>query len=298
MDYWSQVLHRAVEASRNGILITDPNQSNNPIVYVNPAFERITGYTAAETLGCNPRFLQGSDRDQPVLEKVRTAIREQRSCRVVVRNYRKDGTLFFQEMSISPVHDEQGHLTHFIGIQDDITARKLLEDRLARQALLDPLTDLPNRSLFTHRLQQALSRVARLQQALAVLFLDLDDFKAINDEFGHEVGDRLLVLVAKRLKASLRAPDTAARLGGDEFMILLEGTDRAEGANQVAARILEELRKPFVMKEGELRVTASIGIALITNGLGKHPHDVLRLADLAMYQTKRAGKDDYSKCEV
>ncbi len=131
MREWPRVLERAVEATRTGVLITDPNRPDNPIVYANPAFERITGYSAEEVIGRNCRFLQRDDRDQPALEEVRTAIREGRDCRVAVRNYRKDGALFWQELSISPVRDDRGRITHFVGIQEDVTERKLAEERLA-----------------------------------------------------------------------------------------------------------------------------------------------------------------------
>ena len=294
MNDWFHMLERAVEAARNGILITDPNQPDNPIVYANPGFERLTGYSAEEAIGRNCRFLQGADRDQPVLDEIRAALREERECRVVVRNYRKDGTLFWQALSISPVRDEDGRLTHFVGVQDDITERKMAEEKLAYQALHDPLTDLPNRVLFMERLQHALLRVARHQESIAVLFLDLDNFKDINDRFGHEVGDQLLVAVAKRLKGYLRSVDTAARLGGDEFMVLLDKITDEKDATRVADRILEGLRTPFASEEGALSVAASIGIALSTHGSENRPRELLRFADRAMYQSKRKGKSHYT----
>jgi PAS domain S-box-containing protein len=138
MEDWSRVLERVVESTRTGVLVTDPNRPDNPIIYANPAFERITGYSAEEVLGRNCRFLQRDDRDQPPLEEVRVAIREGRDCRVTVRNYRKDGALFWQELSISPVRDARGRITHFVGIQDDVTERKLAVERLAHRAVHDP----------------------------------------------------------------------------------------------------------------------------------------------------------------
>src|SRR5215213_5075227 len=158
MQEWPRVLERAVEATRTGVLITDPNRPDNPIVYANPAFERITGYSAEEVIGRNCRFLQRDDRGQPALEEVRAAIGEGRDCRVAVRNYRKDGALFWQELSISPVRDDRGRITHFVGIQEDVTERKLAEERLAHLAVHDPLTGLPNRVLLTDHLRDAYAR--------------------------------------------------------------------------------------------------------------------------------------------
>jgi diguanylate cyclase (GGDEF)-like protein/PAS domain S-box-containing protein len=287
--HWSQVLGRALEAVSNGITITDPHQPDNPIVYANPAFERITGYSAEEAIGRNCRFLQGADRDQPPLEEVRTAIREEREGRVVVRNYRKDGTLFWQELRISPVRDEQGRLTHFVGVHDDVTERKLADDRLAHQALHDSLTGLPNRTLFLDRLRHALARIERHGGQLAVLFMDLDDFKIINDSLGHEAGDRLLASVAERLSSHLRLEDTVARLSGDEFAVVLENIARYE-AVRLAERIAEVLRDPFVLDGREVFVTASIGIVLGGATTSTDAQELLRRADLTMYRAKHSGK--------
>jgi diguanylate cyclase (GGDEF)-like protein/PAS domain S-box-containing protein len=296
MREWPRVLERAVEATRTGVLITDPNRPDNPIVYANPAFERITGYSAEEVIGRNCRFLQRDDRDQPALEEVRTAIREGRDCRVAVRNYRKDGALFWQELSISPVRDDRGRITHFVGIQEDVTERKLAEERLAHLALHDPLTGLPNRVLFTDHLKDAYAR-AQLggDTKIAIFFVDLDDFKGINEALGHQLGDRVLSSVAERLEGCLREEDTAARLGGDEFIVLLDGIGKVEDAAETAERILKALREPFVLGETERSLTASIGIALsdpASEDVG--PQDLLRLAELAMYRSKRNGKASYA----
>lgn len=290
MKDWSRVLERAITSARNGVLITDANQPDNPIVYVNPAFERITGYSGEEVLGKNCRFLQGTDRDQPALDEVRAAIREGRECRVDVRNYRKDGTLFWQELSISPVRDERGNVTHFVGIQDDVTERKLAEARLAHEALHDPLTGLPNRVLFTDHLQEAL---AKRDAPLAVLFLNLDDFRKVNETLGHDAGDRVLASVARRVEEHLRDEDAVARLGGDEFMVLLDGVGTPEEATRLAEKLLEALRSPLAHEDG-LTVTASLGIVLsstVPENAG--PRDLLRFAEQTMYRSKEEGKARY-----
>src|SRR3712207_5024003 len=296
MEGWPRVLERAVESTRTGVLITDPNRPDNPIVYANPAFERIAGSSAEEVLGRNCRFLQRHDRDQPALEEVRAAIREGRGCRVVVRNYRKDGALFWQELSISPVRDDQGNITHFVGIQDDVTERKLAEERLARQAVHDHLTDLPNRVLFMDRLREAYYR-ARCgeDKTIAVLFLDVDDFRGVNESLSYQAGDRVLASVAERVEECLGEQDTAARLGGDEFMVLLDGIDGAEDATKTAERILEALREPFPLGGTKRSLTASIGVALSNPASGDVlPQDLLRFAQLSMYRSKRNGKASYA----
>ena len=294
--YWSQVLGRALETVSHAITITDPHQPDNPVVYANAAFEHLTGYSAEETIGRNCRFLQGPERDQPSLEEVRSAIREERECRVMIRNYRKDGTLFWQDLSISAVRDEQGRLTHFVGVHADVTERKLEQDRLAHQALHDPLTGLPNRTLFLDRLQHALALIERLGGQLAVLFMDLDDFKIINDSLGHEAGDRLLVSVAERLSSHLREKDTAARLSGDEFAFVLEDS-ACYGAVRLAERMEQVLRDPIVLGGREVFVSASIGIALGEATTTTDAQELVRRADMAMYRAKRSGKARYALFE-
>ena len=289
---------RAIAASSNGIIISDPNKPDNPIIYVNRKFEEITGYSAEEAKGLNCRFLANGDRDQPGVDELRIAIEEGREWSGPLRNYKKDGTPFWNELYIAPVRDEDGRVVNFIGVQKDVTKQKELEKKLAHQAFHDPLTDLPNRNLFLDRVDHALKRARRRGEGVAVLFMDLDNFKVINDSLGHEVGDELLVAVAGRLESCLRPADTAARLGGDEFVVLLEDVVDAEEAARAAERIADALqREPFRIGDRELFVTTSVGIALGGRGEGERPGDLLRNADLAMYRAKDAGKDGHAVFE-
>ncbi|OUL18449.1 GGDEF domain-containing protein [Nostoc sp. RF31YmG] len=537
------LMERAIAASSNGIILTDPNQPDNPIIYVNPAFEAITGYSADEVIGRNCRFLRGTDHNQPALSELRTAIQEQRECHVVLRNYRKDGTLFWHELYLAPVFDALGYLTHFIGVQTDITEhlqaletlrqreeqyrrivetategiwvldennqtsfvnqqmatmlgyttdqmlgatlfsfmdaegveiaktklerrhqginethdfkfrcqdgsdlwaivscapmfdeqgnyagvlgmitnitdrkqaeaalqeskqrldgilcsledvvwsisadtfetlylnpavlkiygrpaseffdnlnlwfevihpedqqrvqaaiqplflagnqeleyriirpdgqvrwllnrshltyntsgqpvriegiatditeRKQMEEKLVRHAFYDALTGLPNRVLFMDRLGQAIERVKTYPDELfAVLFLDLDRFKVVNDSLGHLVGDQLLVAFAQRLQSCLQPEDIVARLGGDEFTILLSHIKSIDDATRIAEQIHQLLKLPFNLHGYEVFTTASIGIALSTTGYNQ-PADLLRDADTALYRAKEQGK--------
>ncbi len=287
---------RAIAASSNGIIISDPNRPDNPIIYVNPRFEQITGYGAEEILGQNCRVLANGDQEQPGIDELRIAIKEGREWSGPLRNYKKDGTLFWNELYIAPVRDEDGRVVNFIGVQKDVTERKELEEKLAHQAFHDPLTNLPNRSLFLDRVDHALKRASRRGDRVAVLFMDLDNFKVINDSLGHEVGDELLVAVADRLSSCLRPADTAARLGGDEFVVLLEDVEDPEEATNVAVRIEEALRAPFRVGGHNLFVTTSVGVALDGDD-GNRSGDLLRNADLAMYRAKDGGKNSHAVFE-
>ena len=326
---------RAIAASSNGVVISDPNQPDNPLIYVNRSFELMTGYPAEEVIGHNCRFLQGSDVGQPALGEVRAAIREERDCEVLLRNYRRDGTLFYNELRLSPVHDERGRLVNFVGIQNDVTERvrareelqrahdeleervrsrtarlaeanvrlqreiaerRELESYLTHQAFHDPLTGLPNRTLFLDRLERALGRAGGDEGGVAVLFMDLDNFKVVNDSLGHEVGDQMLLAVAERLENSMLAGETLARFGGDEFTVLLEDVASRSDAARVAERIREALRSPFVLRGRERFITTSVGIAFGGRG-AEHPGAVLRNADLAMYRAKAKGKNRYAVFE-
>jgi len=210
---------------------------------------------------------------------------------VVIR--RKDGSLYDEALTISPVTDVNGRIQHFVAIKQDISERKATEERVQHLAHHDLLTDLPNRALLGDRLAQAVAQVRRERATLALMFLDLDQFKPVNDTLGHDVGDLLLKEVALRLKACVpRETDTVARLGGDEFVILLAQIERAMDAVLVAGKVLAALRRPFLIGPHTLDISASIGIAVCPLH-GEDVGQLLKNADTAMYYAKKAGRNCY-----
>jgi diguanylate cyclase (GGDEF)-like protein/PAS domain S-box-containing protein len=287
------LLQRAIEASNNGIIITDTVNSNEPIIYVNPSFERLTGYSAEEALGKNCRFLQGGDRDQIGLAQIRQALTEGQPCRTVLRNYRKDGTLFWNELHIAPVRNEQGYLTNFIGVQNDITDRIRAQEQLIYTASHDPLTDLPNRVYFEQHLKQCFQRAKQEEDyQFAVLCLDLDRFKTINDTLGHWIGDKLLIAVSKTLSECVGSDRIVSRLGGDEFTILLPNLEHFDDATHLAEQIQQVLQDPFEIEGYSVFLTVSIGIAL-SSKLHQHSEDLMRYSDIALHHAKQNGKARY-----
>ncbi|MGH8354442.1 MAG: diguanylate cyclase domain-containing protein, partial [Pseudomonas sp.] len=216
-----RLLQRSLEACYNGVTIVDAQAADLPLIYVNPAFERITGYSAAEALGRNARFLQGEELDQAGIAEIHRSLIDKREAHVVLRNFRKDGSPFWNDLYIAPVPDEQGQISHFIGVQNDISEQKRFESELAYNASHDVLTGLPNRTLLEDRLKQGCQISRRYQRSLALMFIDLDGFKPINDSMGHSVGDQILVEVARRMNQQVRPGDSVARLGGDEFIVVL-----------------------------------------------------------------------------
>jgi diguanylate cyclase (GGDEF)-like protein/PAS domain S-box-containing protein len=291
-EHQLKLLERGVESSTNGVVIVDALQNDLPMVYVNAAFERITGYSRSETLGRNCRMLQGEETDSVTLNQLREGIAKQREVHVVIRNYRKSGAMFWNDLYISPVRDENGQVSHFIGVQNDISEQREYQAQLTHNANHDSLTGLPNRLLLSQRLEQASILTRRYQRYLAVLFIDLDDFKPINDTLGHEVGDFILIEVAKRLEDELRPWDTVARFGSDEFVVLLPDLAHESDVVQVVERLLQRLSPPYWYRGSELRITASIGIA-INDGSEEKPRKLIQRADLAMYKAKRRGRNTY-----
>jgi diguanylate cyclase (GGDEF)-like protein/PAS domain S-box-containing protein len=435
-DEWLHLMEQAIASTSTGIVIADTRLPDNPITYVNPAFEKITGYSAAEVLGHNCRFLQGDATQSEALEELRSALIEGRECNVLLKNYRRDGQIFWNNLYVAPIHDVNHTLTHFIGAQNDITdlvntetalreserrldsilssveaviwsidaqtgrtlylnpageavygrtleefyrdptlwletihpedrgrvsaERELLrrserldleyriirpsgdvrwlysrcspikneqgvivrfdcidtditdikeaEEQLRHNAFYDKLTSLPNRSLFIDRLNHTIQRSKRRGGFMfAVLFLDLDGFKVVNDSLGHLAGDLLLVQIARRLEQCLRPSDTLARLGGDEFTILLEDIFQLQDATKVVNRVLSALQTPFEIFDRDVFTNVSVGIALGSGrqlpdvlsqgsesiGYYTQPSDVLRDADIAMYRAKKSGKGCY-----
>ncbi|RUR31720.1 EAL domain-containing protein [Vreelandella nanhaiensis] len=291
-DKQLHLLQRSIEASYNGIAIADAQAPDMPIIYVNSSFERITGYSSQEVLGKNCRFLQGADSGQSGVEEIRLALQEKREVHTVLRNFNKDGSPFWNELYIAPVRDSNGLVSHYISVQSDISEQKRFESELAYNASHDVLTGLPNRSLLEDRLVQACQLAKRSERKLAVIFIDLDDFKPINNSMGHVAGDQVLIEVAKRLIQQIRPGDTVARLGGDEFVLLLPDIAHEEDVLLVAEQVIEGIALPFHVNRVELRVTVSAGIA-ISDGIEEKPSELLQRADLAMYKAKQHGRNSY-----
>ena len=281
---------RAVQATSNGILITDHRHNDHPIVYCNPAFERMTGYPRDQVLGKNPRFLQGGDNEQDELGKVRAAMGAGGDYCGVLKNYRKDGTLFWNQLRMSPVFDDTGDLTHYVGIQTDITESYHLTQQLSHQATHDSLTGLVNRAEFERHLQRALRKAHTDGSEHALCYLDLDQFKIINDSSGHIAGDELLRQLAEVLTAKVRKSDLLARLGGDEFAVLV-----GHCTLQDAERVAEGLRSAiseyrFQWDRKSFTVGVSAGLVPITQ-LSVSMTEVLKAADAACYAAKDAGRN-------
>lgn len=290
-----RLFKRSIEASANGIIITDARHDDMPIIYINNAFERITGYSFEDALGRNCRFLQGGEFDlsnEHGLSDIRRALQNNVEVSTVLRNYRKDGTPFWNDLYIAPIRDDQGEVTHYIGVQNDISDRKSAEHQLAFNVSHDVLTGLPNRTLLEDRLTQACRLSQRYNRSVTLLFIDLDGFKLINDSLGHRLGDQLLIEVGRRLSALVRTGDTVARISGDEFIVLLPDLPRAEDAVVVVERIIQEVARPYHLEGETIHLTASVGIST-TNGSIEKPMALLQQADLAMYRAKQQGRNTY-----
>jgi diguanylate cyclase (GGDEF)-like protein/PAS domain S-box-containing protein len=270
-----------------GIMITDADAK---IIDVNEGFTRITGYVREEVIGRNPRFLQSGRQPRKFYEDLWKAMLEQGFWRGEIWNRRKSGEIYAEILTISSVRDAAGRMQNMIGLFTDITSLKNYQEQLERMAHYDPLTGLPNRALLSDRLQQAVVGTQRRGGGVAVMYIDLDGFKEVNDRHGHDVGDELLIAIAQRMKAILREGDTLARLGGDEFVALLVELAGSDDWRTILDRLQKAAAEPVTIGELELQVSASIGITL-------YPADqadaatLLRHADEAMYRAKQAGKN-------
>jgi diguanylate cyclase (GGDEF)-like protein/PAS domain S-box-containing protein len=285
-------LSQAVEQSSDSIVITDLNAN---IEYVNEAFVRSTGFSREEALGKNPRILQSGKTPAETYAAMWDALLQGRVWTGEFFNRRKDGTTYVDAAVLSPIRQSDGSITHYVAAMTDITAKKSAEERINSLAFFDPLTDLPNRRLLLDRLKHALASSARTASYGALLFIDLDNFKTLNDTLGHDVGDLLLQQTAQRLVHCVREGDTVARLGGDEFVLLLESLstnaqDAASGAEAVGEKILAALNEPYMLGGFTGHSSPSIGITLFVDQQ-ESMEDLLKCADLAMYQAKEAGRN-------
>jgi diguanylate cyclase (GGDEF)-like protein/PAS domain S-box-containing protein len=277
------LLSHALDTVSEGSLVTDAAQN---IVYSNTAFSTITGYDRDELLGRNCRFLQGAGSDPEMLAAMRSRLANGESFRGDILNYRKNGSPFWNALTISPLRDDDGLITHFVSMQRDITAQVAMQEELQFLALHDPLTGLPNRTALEQRLA---GTAFPGRERAAVGVIDLDDFKRVNDTFGHEAGDALLQEVARRLQSNLRMTDFLARLGGDEFVILIEGLDGGDARGQIRSvvdRLHRAVETGIPLGDGEVvHLAMSMGLALCTEGPGSHGAS-LRRADAALYDLK------------
>lgn len=290
-----RLFKRSIESSSNGIIIVDAVKHDLPITYVNSAFERITGYVAEEVVGRNCRFLQGDDSDpsnEQGLSEIRRGLKNGTDISTVLKNYRKDGHAFWNDLYISPLHDELGKITHFIGVQNDISERKSAEHKLAFNISHDVLTGLPNRTLLEDRLRQACQVCNRYERTVALLFIDLDGFKLINDSLGHRLGDQILIEVGRRLNAVVRSGDTVARISGDEFIVLLPDLAKTEDAISIVETIITEIAVPYCLDSETIHLTASVGVSATEEDIDQ-PMSLLQQADLAMFQAKQHGRGSY-----
>jgi diguanylate cyclase (GGDEF)-like protein/PAS domain S-box-containing protein len=284
-----RLLSSALAEAGNGVMITNPR---GIIQWVNPAFARLSGYSKEELAGQTPRLLNSGQQSEEYYRVMWEAItRGETWCSETVERA-KNGDAYTVSQTITPMLDDEGEITHFIAIHEDITAQKKTQERIAHMAHFDALTNLPNRALFFDRLGQALSLARRNRGGLALLFLDLDGFKQVNDTMGHHAGDLLLTGVAERLCLCVRESDTVARLGGDEFTVILNETHEHHDVARIAEKIIEAIAQPFDLAGKAAYIGVSIGIARYSEDANSED-ELMRNADQAMYAAKSAGKNTY-----
>jgi len=282
-------LSMALEQSADVVMITD---CSGIIEYVNQSFELATGYSKEEVLGEKPNIVKSGKQNEEFYTNLWQTISSGNVFSDVLINRRKDSTFYYEQKTITPLKDAEGNITHFVSTGKDITDRMHAQEKLHHMAHHDPLTELPNRTLFLERLKLALARARYHKRLIAVMFIDLDRFKTINDSLGHDTGDKLLKLIAQRLVGDIRDGDTVARLGGDEFAVLLDDIALEKDIASLAKKMLEALEPKFVIDEREFYITASIGVSNCPND-GVDSQTLLKHADIAMYRAKDLGKNNY-----
>ena len=276
--------------AREGIIITD---TDSTILNVNDSFTRITGYGREEVLGQNPRLLKSGRQDDAYYVAMWRDLIDKGHWYGEIWNKRKNGEVYAEMLTITAVYGSDGKTQHYVALFTDITTLKEHQDQLQHMAHFDALTRLPNRLLLSDRLHQGMASAERRAQTLAVVYLDLDGFKSVNDQHGHEVGDQLLITLAARMKQGLREGDTLARIGGDEFVAVLIDLDDGDASLPLLNRLLEAAAQPVHLGDLHLQVSASIGVTFYPQAQPIDADQLLRQADQAMYQAKLAGKRRY-----
>nr|WP_245411533.1 GGDEF domain-containing protein [Alkalicoccus urumqiensis] len=279
-----QKLAAVIEHLHTSVVLTDPHTPDNPIVFINPAFTTLTQYTKEEAMGRNCRFLQGEDTSRETIEKIKTAVSRHESITVELKNYRKDGTPFWNEVRISPVYDEDGELIYYIGLQADVTERRHYQDSIQYHATHDELTGLPNRKKLMETVKAHLTE----KKPFTLLFIDLDSFKEINDTYGHLAGDDVLQKTAGVLEQTAAAGGgSAARISGDEFVMLLPSSLGEDESIVCVDRVQKAVTQTVQLDDTTVQVEASIGASRFPED-GTTFEALLRNADHAMYRAKRS----------
>ncbi|MFZ5524948.1 MAG: EAL domain-containing protein [Pseudomonadota bacterium] len=284
-----RLFEKVFDNANEAILISD---TDNNILAVNPAFTEISGYTREEVIGKNPRLLASGMMDESFYNNMWQSIKAHGKWQGEMLDRRKNGEIYSEWMSISSLRDKDGMATHYIAIMSDISERKAAEERMAYLARHDVLTGLPNRMLFKDRLQQAITYAERQNTKVALLFLDLDRFKNVNDTLGHHYGDLLLQEVTRRIRQCVRNSDTISRQGGDEYVIMLPNLEDLGDIMQVVTKLIEIIAQPYQLEEHNVHMTTSLGVSVYPQD-GADSDTLIRNADTAMYQAKEAGRNCY-----
>lgn len=284
-----QLAERVIDSSLEGIVITDARAR---IEFVNPAFTHLTGYALDEVAGRTPAVLSSGQHPPSFYREMWQTLQQRGYWRGEIWNRRKSGALYLELLTITAITNDEGETTHYAGLFTDITHIRENERQIRHLAYYDPLTRLPNRRLLDDRLALAIKHAHRHQQRLAVLFIDLDHFKQVNDTLGHAVGDELLLRVSERLGEHLREDDTLARLGGDEFLALLPDLEEIDEATRITQRLIAAISQPYAIGDHDFRVGCSIGLSLYPDD-GETPDALIRNADAAMYRSKKEGRNTY-----
>jgi two-component system CheB/CheR fusion protein len=277
-------------SSMQAMMVTDPQ---NRIVATNPAFTSLTGYNAEDVLNKTPQILSSGRQNKDFYAEMWAVIQRDGHWEGDIWNRKKNGESYAEWLSISVVKDPLGKVQNYIALFSDVTEKRKAADKIWEHANYDALTRLPNRRLFYDRLDQDIAKTNRANNLLALLFIDLDSFKEVNDQYGHQVGDELLIQVANRLISGVRASDTVSRLGGDEFMVILCDLNEIAEAGKIAQWLVESISKPFFIANESIQVSASIGIIFYPSD-SDNADDLIKGADVAMYKSKKRGKNQFS----
>ncbi len=283
------IMGKVFENAEEGVMITD---SESHILNVNQAFINVTQYSREEVIGLKPSVLHSGNHDQGFYERMWNVILKEHRWQGEIWNRRKNSEIYPEWLSITAVFDDNDIVSHYIGIFSDVSTESEGDERLYHLAHYDSLCDLPNRMLFYDRLRQAISRSKRSDQRIAVMFMDLDGFKNINDDYGHGVGDELLQQVSKRIISMLRETDTIARIGGDEFTFIINDIGDIDSINAIAEKVLTIVQEPYSLHGNAFNISASIGISLCPDN-SEDLNLLVKQADIAMYKAKKEGKNRY-----